>query len=238
MQKCFFELFAGTDPHCSTLPLSCPHLCLPWLASVLIALLTTLMSTCLTAMTEILRAHLLKRIGHETQQLGIVLQQFKPVICKRQDQLLRQGEVCRHVYFVAEGCLQVYVTDGEGHENTRDIVIEQQWCSELISFGQQIPAEENIRAVEPSRLLAIDRAAFMRMMEIVPPFAQAYKQILEASYANSVHRLNAFVSMDALDRVKWLMQYRPTLMTRLPGKLIASYLGISQETLSRLKNRL
>jgi CRP-like cAMP-binding protein len=69
----------------------------------------------------------------------------------------------------------------------------------------------------------------------VPQFDKVYKQILEASYANSVYRLNSFVSLSALDRIKWMMQYRPELMVRLSSKLIASYLGISGETFSRLK---
>jgi hypothetical protein len=75
-------------------------------------------------------------------------------------------------------------------------------------------------------------------MSSVPQFDKVYKQILEASYANSVYRLNSFVALSALDRIKWLMQHRPELMTRLSSKLIASYLGISGETYSRLKAKL
>jgi CRP-like cAMP-binding protein len=75
-------------------------------------------------------------------------------------------------------------------------------------------------------------------METVPQFDKVYKQILEASYANSVYRINTFVSLTALERIKWLMDYRPMLMARLSSKLIASYLGISQETFSRLKARI
>ena len=67
------------------------------------------------------------------------------------------------------------------------------------------------------------------MMETVPQFDKVYKEILEASYANSVYRINTFVSLSALERIKWLMQNRPTLMTRLPSKLIASYLGINKD---------
>ena len=124
------------------------------------------------------------------------------------------------------------------NETTRDLVIEDNWCSELMSFGSGNPATENIRAVEPSILLAIDRKGFQEMMETVPQFDAVYKQILEASYANSVYRINTFVSLSALDRIKWLMQHRPTLMSRLSSKLIASYLGIHKDVFSRLKAKL
>ncbi|MHA4845200.1 Crp/Fnr family transcriptional regulator [Flavitalea antarctica] len=189
-------------------------------------------------MIESLRQHLLNRLGTDVEELDVVLSHFKPVKVKRTELLLREGNVCRSVYFIANGCLQVYGTDAGGNETTRDIVLENNWCSELMSFGSGKPATENIRAVEPSDLCAIDRTSFQTLMQNVPQFDKVYKQILEASYANSVYRLNSFVSLTALDRIKWVMQYRPELMTRLSSKLIASYLGINKDVFSRLKARL
>ncbi len=189
-------------------------------------------------MIEVLKQHIVKRLGNDIQNLDFVLSKFKLVEAKRNQQLLMQGETCKYVYFVAKGCLQVYVHDSEMSETTRDIVTEDNWCSELISFGSGQPAMENIRAVEPSQLLAIDRKGFQEMMESVPQFDKVYRQILEASYANSVYRINTFVSLSALDRIKWLMEFRPTLMTRISSKLIASYLGIHKDVFSRLKAKL
>jgi CRP-like cAMP-binding protein len=189
-------------------------------------------------MIDILKSHITQRLGTNLQHLDEVLSHFQHIQLKRNELLLKQGDICRYVYFVAKGCLQVFVYDAEANESTRDIITENNWCSELISFGEQKPASENIRAVEPCELLAISRSGFGKMMETVPQFAMVYKQILEASYANSVYRINTFVALDALARIKWLMEYRPELMTRLSSKLVASYLGISQETFSRLKGKL
>ncbi|OYU80634.1 MAG: Crp/Fnr family transcriptional regulator [Flavobacterium sp. BFFFF1] len=189
-------------------------------------------------MINTLRQHIIARLGDDIENLETVLATFKYVKAKRNEPLLVQGDVCQYVYFIASGCLQVYTLDSDGNETTRDIITEDNWCAELISFGGQLPATENIRAVEPSDLFAIDRQSFALMMETIPQFDKVYKQILEASYANSVYRINTFVSLSALERIKWLMDYRPKLMSRLSSKLIASYLGISQETFSRLKTRL
>jgi CRP-like cAMP-binding protein len=117
-------------------------------------------------------------------------------------------------------------------------VIEDHWCSELLSFGSGNPATENIRTVEACELFAINRQSFQKMMETIPQFDKVYKQILEASYANSVYRINTFVSLTALERIQWLIAYRPTLMTRLSSKLLASYLGINKDVFSRLKAKL
>lgn len=167
-----------------------------------------------------------------------MLSTFKLVELKRNEWVLKQGEVCTYCYFVAKGCLQVYVYDSEMNETTRDLIVEDSWCSELISFGSGQPATENIRAVEPTTLLAINREGFERMMQTVPQFDKVYKQILEASYANAVYRINTFVSLSALERIQWLMKNRPQLMTRVSSKLIASYLGIHKDVFSRLKSKL
>lgn len=189
-------------------------------------------------MIDILKTHIINRLGSETAHLDIVLAKFKPIETKRNQQLLVQGDVCKYVYFIAKGCLQVYAYDNEMNETTRDIVIEGNWCSDLISFGSGQPSTENIRTVEPSQLLAIDKNGFQEMLASIPQFNVVYQQILEASYANAVYRINTFVALSALDRMKWLLENRPTLMTRLSSKLIASYLGINKDVYSRLKARL
>lgn len=189
-------------------------------------------------MINVLRKHITDRLGNDIENLDKVLACFQHIKTKRNEQLLFQGEACKFVYFIAKGCLQVYVFDKDFNETTRDIIVEDNWCSELVSFGSGKPATENIRAVEPCELFAIDRQSFQTMMETVPQFDKVYKQILEASYANSVYRINTFVSLTALERIKWLMEYRPLLMTRLSSKLIASYLGINKDVFSRLKAKL
>lgn len=189
-------------------------------------------------MIEVLRKHIVNQLGKDVNHLEEVLERFTPVEAKRNELLLKEGTICRWVYFVARGCLQVFGYDKDMNESTRDIVIEDNWCSELMSFSTGIPATENIRTVEACELLAIDRPNFQEMIETVPQFDKVYRRILEASYANSVYRINTFVALSALERIHWLMQYRPYLMTRLPSKLIASYLGITQETFSRLKAKL
>ena len=182
-------------------------------------------------MIDILRQHII-------DNLEVVLNCFKPLIVDRNKFLVKEGEVCKYVYFIAKGCLQVFVYDADMNETTRDIVTEGTWCSELMSFGSGNPAAENIRTVEPCELLTIDRQHFQTMMQTVPQFDKFYKQLLEVSYANSVYRINTFVALSALDRIKWLMEKRPTLMTRVSSKLIASYLGINKDVFSRLKAKL
>jgi CRP-like cAMP-binding protein len=187
---------------------------------------------------QLLKHHIENRLGNDIRGLDDVLATFEERRFKRGELVLKEGDTCTHVYYIAAGCLQVFVHDADINENTRDIVTEDNWCADLTSFGSAQPSFENIKAVEPCVLLAISRFHFQQLMQTVPQFDKVYRQILEASYANSVYRINTFVSLSALDRIKWLMDYRPKLMSRLSSKLIASYLGISQETFSRLKAKI
>ncbi|MDX2285967.1 MAG: Crp/Fnr family transcriptional regulator [Bacteroidia bacterium] len=189
-------------------------------------------------MHEILRSHILDRLGSSLPDLDTVLSRFAPRSFRRGAMILQAGEVCRQCLFVVRGCIQVFVYDSEGNEMTRDFAVEESWLVEISSFMQQTPAQENFRAAERTEVLAIGPEDFREMMAQVPPFEQMYRQIMERSYANSVFRLNTFIAMDGLERLRWMIAHQPRLMTRLSSRAIASYLGISPETLSRLKAKL
>jgi len=189
-------------------------------------------------MHEVLEQHIRAKLGSDTAGLEEVISYFKPLTLKRNDYLLREGELCRSCYFMVSGAIQVFTIDTTGNETTRDFIFEEQWLMEINSFLQQVPSKEFFRAIETSQVLAISRDHFMELSARFPQFEKMYRQILELSYANSIYRINTFVSMDALERLRWMMDNQPKLFTRLSSKMIASYLGISAETYTRLKGKL
>lgn len=189
-------------------------------------------------MKDKLRQHIVNRIGHEPDNLEHVLHHFDQFNAERGQHLIVKGDVCKHVYFIVEGCVQVYVIDRHGQESTREFYVEDQWVTDVFGFQNQLPANESIKCVEPCRLLRIHFDSFQRLSQQAPQFAAIYKQILEVSYNNTVYRVNTLTAMNALERIRWLMDNKPKIMTRLSSKLIASYLGISAETMTRLKSKL
>jgi len=185
-----------------------------------------------------LEEYIVSKLGSRPDNIDQVLACFTPHRYKRNELILRAGEVCRTCNFIVKGCVQVFVYDKEGNEMTRDFVVEEGWVMEIDSFSQQIPALENLRAIEPTSLLAISYSDFQMLVSRVPQFEMMYRQIIERSYTNSVFRLNTFIAMDALERWQWMQEHQPKLLQRLSGKASASYLGISPETLTRLKTKL
>jgi CRP-like cAMP-binding protein len=189
-------------------------------------------------MIEVLKNHITNRLGTLPDNVEVVLPYFEPLMVPRGEYLLKPGDTCRYVYFIVEGCLQVFVIDKSGNESTREFYVEEQWVTDIFGFQNQSPATEFIKSAEPSKLLRIHYDSFQLLSQQVPQFAAIYQQILEVFYNNTVYRVNTLTSMDALERVKWLMEHKPKIMARLSSKLIASYLGISAETMTRLKSKL
>jgi len=108
----------------------------------------------------------------------------------------------------------------------------------MSSFINQQPSNERIVSVESSLLLVINKHDFNRFSNEIEGFQQIYQGLLEESYTKSIERLQSLMSMDTIGRLKWLLDHHPMIFTRLSNRLIASYLGISESTLSRLKAKL
>ncbi|WP_128546816.1 Crp/Fnr family transcriptional regulator [Larkinella soli] len=189
-------------------------------------------------MIALLEKHLRSVLGGNTDRLEDVLIHFREGRAERNELLLQQGQVCRHVYFIGKGCLQVFGTDEAGSETTREFYFENHWVTDIFGFQHQLPSAESIRALEPSDLALISFSDFQKLVGAVPQFAAVYRQILEISYNRTVYRVNTLISLDALGRLRWLLENQPKILTRLSSKQVASYLGISPETLTRLKARL
>lgn len=189
-------------------------------------------------MYSLIEKDIKKLVNADEESLQFVLSHFKLVKVKRNQFLLKEGDICRTCYFINKGCVQVYYLDKNNDEATRDFFFESQWMTNIDSFSKQEPSKEFYRTLEPTEFLVIDRDSFFQLISKVPPFMEAYRQILEASYSHSIQRINSFNAMDALERFHWVREYQPHILTRLPSKIIASYIGVSPETFSRLKSKL
>lgn len=189
-------------------------------------------------MISVLREHILNRVGDNTEGLDIVLSHFQVETFQKNEILQEEGTVCKYVYFIASGCLQHFIYTSDAEEVTNEILTEHSWYADLQSFSDQTPTKENIRALEDTVVCKITLEHFQKMMATVPQFPIVYSRILEEILQQSKHRVENFLSLDAKERFKWLHNHRPDIIKRVSNKVIASYLGIREETLSRLKHKI
>ncbi|QVY64364.1 Crp/Fnr family transcriptional regulator [Polaribacter sp. Q13] len=179
-----------------------------------------------------------KNIHIDDEDLKIVLSYFKAIKKKKNEILLSNGKNSQVSYFVKKGCLRLFYINEEGKDVTRYIAFENQFATELVSFITNEPAQETIQVIENSELLYITHDDFRHLMTIVPKWKDFYSIYLEKAYVNNSKRLISFTTLDASERYKQLFKINPNIVKRLPNKIVASYINISQETLSRIKSKI
>ena len=186
-------------------------------------------------MYEQLGHYFKSRTSIDKLTLEHIFSHFKFLNTKRNEMLLVEGEVCKHYYFVNKGCLRLFSINKDGVEGTRYFAFEGAFGTALPSLIEQTPAFEFVQTIEKSELLAISRDSFFHLVDTVPQFAFVYRQILEVSFISAQKRIYGFQGLDALEKVKWVMNYNPKLLARVSNKMAASFLGLTPATLSRLK---
>ena len=156
---------------------------------------------------------------------------------RRKQYFLQEGEVCKHTAFIVKGAMRQYTVDDKGEEHIARLSIENWWASDRESLMKQIPSIYFIDAWEDTEALLITRDAFLDLVDKIPSLAEWMRNIDVNSAIDFQRRLNAAISLSAEDRYHDLEKTYPEFLQRFPQHIIASYLGINRETLSRIRSR-
>ncbi len=132
----------------------------------------------------------------------------------------------------------MFAINDHGQEVTRYFAFEGVFGTALPSLIQQTPAFEFVQTIEKSELLAIRREHFFHLVDAVPQVGAVYRKILELSFITAQKRIFGFQNLNALEKLKWAINYKPLLLTRVSNIMAASFLGLTPSTLSRLKAKL
>lgn len=147
---------------------------------------------------------------------------------------LRAGEVCQYAGFVSQGLLRYYLLDN-GVEHTYDFSPEQTFVCHYESFLTQAPSNRSIQALEPTTLWRISYANLQRLYQQLDHGQQFGRLIAEQLFVHSLQKLTAFYWETAEERYDRFLREYPHLMGRLPQYVIASYVGIKPQSLSRIR---
>lgn len=155
---------------------------------------------------------------------------------KKKQYLLQEGDVVRYDYFVNKGCLKTYSIDEKGQEHVVQFSIEDWWTGDMYSFLTQTPARYTIDAIEDTELLCLERNALEELYIKVPKFERFFRHLLQNAFISLQERIIANLSQPADERYCNFITKYPAMEKRLPLKQIASYLGITPESLSRIRS--
>ncbi|UII33906.1 Crp/Fnr family transcriptional regulator [Fulvivirga ulvae] len=182
-------------------------------------------------MFKLLENKLKSENGFNASQIEELLSCFQSLTTEKHQILLHKGETARHL-----GCLRVFCIQPDGKESTRFFAFEGRFGTAFPSFILQQPSVALIDTVDKSELLRINYHDFQTLLATVPGWETLYRKELERDYVESILRIESFVTMNAAERYQRILQHEPHLIHRLPNRIVAIYMGISQETLSRLKS--
>ncbi|WP_305983307.1 Crp/Fnr family transcriptional regulator [Roseivirga thermotolerans] len=152
--------------------------------------------------------------------------------------VVQQGDVCRHESFVVEGCLRTFYVDEKGQEHTVMFAIENWWTADLGSFLTQTPAHYNVQCLENTKVIQFSHTNLENLYLQVPKMERFFRIILQRAYVASERRLVRSYSLTAKERYLKFRQDYPLIEQRVPQYMIASYLGITKEFLSKIRNQL
>jgi len=157
---------------------------------------------------------------------------------RKRQYLLQEREVCKYVAFVSKGMLRSYLVDAKNNEHIIQFAPEGWFISDLSSFITEDQSNLNIDALEDSELILISKAAHVYLETAVPEFYKFNSKQYRGAYISLQKRLTDMFTLSTEEKYTKLLSVYPDIMQRVPQHMIASYLGLTPETLSRVRKKL
>lgn len=188
-------------------------------------------------MFEVFERYLKERSALTDKEIEQIRAVTVPRRLRKKQYLLQEGDISHYNAFVVKGCLRLYHVGDNGFEHILRFAIETWWMSDYESYNCGSQSKNNIDALEDSELLLIDKKDFDALVETVANF-RILKDKLEAkSYNASQARILSNISDTAEKRYENFMKTYPDIYNRVPLHMVASYLGLTRETLSRIRSQ-
>ena len=189
-------------------------------------------------MLDLLKKNIKSRVPLTDEEFNICAKFFIHKKYKKHQFMLNEGDVCNYIGFVASGCLREYKIDNKGSEHIIQFAIEDWWISDLNSFLSGLPSTLNIDALQDSDVLLLEKSAREELLEGCPKMERFFRLLLEVNHTASYQRVIDSLESSAEDRYLKFIKTYPKIFEQVPQNQIASYLGITPQSLSRIRKEL
>lgn len=186
-------------------------------------------------MYDIFFEHLEKKVQLNESEKELIKSFFTPKKLKKRQFLAVEGHPCAYMAFVSKGLLKAYNVDEKGNEHINQFAPEGWWTSDMNSFFSDEVSFYSIDAMEDSDILVISNKEFEELTLQIPIMDRYFRLLFQNSLITKERRLISSNTHNAEEKYQHILKNNPDLIKRVPQNLLASYLGLSAETLSRLK---
>lgn len=186
-------------------------------------------------MFELLLQSIEEKISISKEEFDFCKTLFIPKKLRKKQYLLQEGDVCRYTAFVEKGMLRTFTVDEKGNEPILQFSMEGWWIADLYSFLTEEPSIYNVEALEECELLLITKENWEILLAKVPAFERYFRLLIQNNLIATQRRLMSSLSESAEEKYTKLINNFPGCIQRVPQHMIASYLGITPETLSRIR---
>jgi CRP-like cAMP-binding protein len=163
---------------------------------------------------------------------------FIPKKLRKRQYLLQEGDVCKYQAFIVKGLLRSYTVDEKGNEHVLQFASEGWWLADLSSYLNNEPSFLNMDALEDVEILLLSKTSWESAMEKIPALEHYFRIIIQNHLVTTQKRLLESLSETAEEKYNRFIKIYPDCLHRLPQHMIASYLGVSRETLSRIRKHM
>ncbi len=189
-------------------------------------------------MYDILYANVNKRVPLTKKEWAAWEPFFVPKKLRKRQFLIQEGELCRLLAFVNSGCLRSYTVDARGEEHVNQFAISDWWISDLQNFISGGKAVHSIDALEDSDVLILEKSSRDKLLDTAPKADRYFRLLQESGFTATSRRIDSLLKDTAEERYLSFLKTYPSLVEQIPQHQIASYLGITPQSLSRIRKEL
>tara|TARA_R110002020_G_scaffold91560_2_gene222363 strand:+ start:107344 stop:107907 length:564 start_codon:yes stop_codon:yes gene_type:complete len=187
-------------------------------------------------MQDRLRKHFEEIIRLSDGEFELVLSHFKPIKAKKHEFLIEEGKRVEFVYFVVSGLVKLTYTDDSGRESIVSFAMEDWWESDYQAFYSRHPASMSLQCLENTEVYCLSLENYRNLCKELHKMEHFFLEKANRGHIASQQRIISFLTLSAKERYGLLLKRYPSLLQRVSKTLLASYLGVSRETLSRLSS--
>jgi len=186
---------------------------------------------------ELLINYINRYVQLTQEEVNLLLSKLRLSNFKKGDYVVKNNTICKYECFVLKGCLKTFYIDNEGEEHIVMFAIENWWTADLGSFLTQTPAAYNVQCIENCELVQISYNDLEDLYIAIPKLERFFRIIIQKAFVASQQRIINNFTMPAKERYELFRNQYPNIEQRVPQYMIASYLGITKEFLSKIRKK-